>query len=118
MASSLSNLVNNLSEGIHKLNVNTDTMMKKCETCKLNINIATKYELREYKCLCCDKNYQQKFDENLKLNNFLIHTNFLTMITISLCYCCKKVFILKNIWIINKNSMKHHFLKKKIFTST
>ena len=25
-----------------------------------------KYDLIEYKCLCCNKNYQKKFDENLK----------------------------------------------------
>ena len=39
------------------------------------------------------------------------------MITITLCYCCKKVFILMNIWIIGKNLMKHHYLKKKDFYS-
>ena len=25
-----------------------------------------KYDLIQYKCLCCNKNYQKKFDENLK----------------------------------------------------
>ena len=34
---------------------------------------------------------------------------------ISLSYCCEKVFILKNTWMIGKNSMKHHYLKKKNF---
>ena len=33
MASSLSNLVNNLSERINSNNVNADTMIKKCKTC-------------------------------------------------------------------------------------
>ena len=32
--------------------------------------------------------------------DFLIHTNFLTMISISLLYCCKKVFTLMNLWVI------------------
>ena len=30
----------------------------------------------------------------------------------SLFYHCEKVFILMNIWIIEKNSMKYHYLKK------
>ena len=41
MASSLSNLVNNLSEGVHKLNVNLDTMIKDVELVELKISIAT-----------------------------------------------------------------------------
>ena len=48
-------------------------------------------------------------------NNFLIHTNFLTT-TISLFYCCEKVFILMNIWMTGKNSTKHHYHKNKIFS--
>ena len=38
------------------------------------------------------------------------------MITISLFYCYEKVFILMNIWMIWKNSMEQHYLKKKIFS--
>ena len=73
MANSLSNLVNNPSEGIHKINVNTD-MIKNVKVAELNINIATAFkeytgfinDLIKYKCLCCNKNYQDKFDEKLK----------------------------------------------------
>ena len=36
---------------------------------------------------------------------------------ISLFFCCKKVFILMNIWMIRKNSVKYFCLKKKIFYS-
>ena len=32
-------------------------------------------------------------------------------------YCWEKVFILMNIWMIGKNSMKHHGEKKKIFVA-
>ena len=39
------------------------------------------------------------------------------MITKSLFYYCKKVFILINKWIIGKKLMKHHYLKKKDFSS-
>ena len=57
-----------------ELNVNTDTMIKKYETCRTKYKycdcflkyINFKDDLKEYKCLCCNKNYQQKFDERLK----------------------------------------------------
>ena len=65
MASSLSNLVRNLSERFKKLNVNTDTMIKKYCDCFLEY-INFKDHLTQYKCLCCNDNYQQKFDEKLK----------------------------------------------------
>ena len=41
MASSLSNLVNNLSERIHKTNVNTNMMIKNVKLVELNISITT-----------------------------------------------------------------------------
>ena len=44
----------------------------------------------------------------------LIHKNFLTMISKSLLYCCKKVFGL-SMWIYGwlNNSVKHHYQRKK-----
>ena len=41
MSSSLSNLVSNLSEGIHKSDVNTARTIKNGKHVKLNINIVT-----------------------------------------------------------------------------
>ena len=38
-----------------------------------------KDDLIEYKCLCCNRNYQKKFDENLK-KCFVNTYKFLTMI--------------------------------------
>ena len=64
----------------------------------------------------CNKNFQYKLDEALK-DEFLIHTNFLTTAIINVFYCCEKVFILMNILMIDKNSMKHHYLKKEAFCS-
>ena len=32
------------------------------------------------------------------------------MISISLFYCCKKMFIHLNTWMIDKNSIRHHCL--------
>ena len=41
MASSLSNYVNNLSEGIHKIESKYGTMIKNVKLAELNISIAT-----------------------------------------------------------------------------
>ena len=73
MASSLSNLVNNPSEGIHKIKCTYEHNDKKCETCRIRYKycncfleyINFKDDLIEYKCLCCNKSYQQKIDEEL-----------------------------------------------------
>ena len=95
-------------------------MIKNLKVEELNITITTveytnfKDHLTAYKCLCCNKKYQQKFDVKLK-NDFFIHTSFLTATIISLFYCWEKMFILMNIWMIRKNSMKDPYLKKKIF---
>ena len=80
MACSLSNLVNNLAEGFHKIKCKNehDNNAKRLE---LHTKIATAFlntpndrdNLIEYKCVCSNKNYQKEFDENL--NRFLIHTN-------------------------------------------
>ena len=78
MASTLSNLVNNLSEVSHRVKCKFGHNDKNCET-KLNISricgicrIKYKYcdsflectnfkdDLTEYKCMCCNKKYQQK----------------------------------------------------------
>ena len=43
MASSLSNLVNNFSDRIHKIKCKYDTMTKNVKFAELNINIATAF---------------------------------------------------------------------------
>ena len=94
-----------------------NTMIKNTKLLEINKNFQD--DLIEYKCLSCIKNYQKKIDEQLKKNsNFLMHTHFLTMISISVFYCCKKVFTHMNTWMIGKNSMKHNDLKRKIFRVT
>ena len=37
------------------------------------------------------------------------------MISVSLFYCCEKVFIHMITWVIGENLMRHHYQKKKIF---
>ena len=65
--------------------------------------------------MCCNKSYQHKFDKKLK-ERFFNAYKFLTTAVISLFNCYKKVFILMAIWIIGKNLMKDHYLKKKSFS--
>ena len=53
-----------------KLNVITDINIRKVKLVKFLKYINFKDDLIEYKYLCCNKNYQQKFDEKL-MENFL-----------------------------------------------
>ena len=74
MASSLSNLVNNIFERIHKIECKYGHNERKyeargitTEACNCFLEYKNfKDNLIEYKCLYCNKNYQQKFDEKLK----------------------------------------------------
>ena len=88
IANSLSNLVNNLSGGIQKIECKYGHDNKKCETCGIKYKYWDCFleytnfrdDLTEYKCLCCHKNYKQKFDEKLKERffntyNFSNHDN-------------------------------------------
>ena len=60
----LSNLINNLAEGIY-------TVKCKCKYWDCFPEYTNfKNDLTEYKCLCCDKKYQQKFYEKLNERNF------------------------------------------------
>ena len=78
MASSLSNLVNKLAEGIHKIKCKYEHDDKKCESCGIkykNCDCFLEYknfkdDLTEYKFLFCNKNYQKKFDKNLNKGFF------------------------------------------------
>ena len=70
MASSLSNLINNLAEGIHKI---------ECKDCDCFLEYESiKDNLIKYKCLSCNKNYSSKLDEELKIrfkNTFRFSNN-------------------------------------------
>ena len=72
MASSLSNLVNNLSERILKIKFKNGHNDKNCEALGIKYCVCfleqTNFvdDLIEYKSLRCNKSYQKKFDKNLK----------------------------------------------------
>ena len=81
MARSLSNRVNNLAEGIHKIKRKYGQDDKKRRTCRNKYNYCNYFfeyanfndDLMEYKCSCC-KNYQKQFDEKLSETFFNIYT--------------------------------------------
>ena len=120
------NLVDNLSEGIHKIKSKYGHDNEKCETCKIkykNCKCCLKYirdDLIEYKCLWCNNKYQKKFDENLKKRfaNTYKFSNHHIIPWYKFILFCKNVFTNMNTWMTGKNSMKHHYLRKKIFAVT
>ena len=119
MASSLSNLFNNLSEGINRIKCKFGHDDKKCETCGIQYKHCdcfleytnVKDDLIEYKCFSCNKSYERKFDEKLK-------ERFSSTYAFSSYDNNKFILLIMNIWMIEKNSMKRHYLKKKIFIVT
>ena len=74
MSSSLSNLVNNLSEGLHRIKCKLEHDNKKCETCGIKYKYCDcfleytnfKDDLIEYKYLSCNKIYRQNIVEKIK----------------------------------------------------
>ena len=72
MASSLSNLANNLSDGIHRIKCKYRHDDKKCGTSGIKYKYCNSFleytnfkdDLIEYKCLCCNKNYQKRLMKN------------------------------------------------------
>ena len=88
MGSSLSNLLNSLSEGIHKIKCKYRQDDKKCKDCGTEYKYCNcfleyrffKGDLIKCKGLSCDKNYQYKLDKKLEkifINtcNFSNHNN-------------------------------------------
>ena len=85
MVSSLSNLVDNLAEGIHTIKCTN------CKTCCLEYT-HLKDGLIEFKCLYCYKISKKNLCKLTNIKNLSIHINLLTKISVSLFRCCEKVF--------------------------
>ena len=70
MASSLSNLVYNVAEGVHKI---------QCKDCDCFLEYESmKDNLIKYKCLSCNKDYSDKLDEKIEIkfmNTFKFSNN-------------------------------------------
>ena len=96
IAQDLSNLVDDLAEGIYRIKCKYRHGNKKCKTSGI------KYT----NCECFLE--QTNFQDNL--------IKYKCLCFINLCNCCKKVSNLLNILMIGKKPMELHHLKKNIFT--
>ena len=77
--SSLSNLVDNLTERIHKI---------KCKDCDCFLEHESALDIFiKYKCLSCNKDYSNKLDEELK-KKFKNTLSSITMVSINLFPFC------------------------------
>ena len=85
MASSLSNLVDNLAEGIHKVKCKDFDYFLEYESVKDN--------LIKYKFLSSNKDYSNMLEENFK-KPFKNTFQFLIMILMNLFCCYEKLFVL------------------------
>ena len=106
MASSLSNLVDNIAEGIHKIKCKVFVYFLEYEI--LNGNFI------KYKCLSCDKDYSNKLDEKLKKrfkNTFKFSDNDINKFILLL----RKGVYPVSTWMIGRSLMKQHYLKMKSF---
>ena len=109
MSSSLSKLVDNLSEGIHN---------NKCADCKSNIDyIKTKNEKLILECYNCRKRYRKKFNKEL-IKRFASKYEFCNNDLNKFVLLLRKGVFLMNMQILGKNLVKYHYQAKKIFIVT
>ena len=102
MASSLTNLFNNLSEGVHKIKCKSEHDDERCETCGIRCKYCNCFfeytifndDLIEYKCFCCNKNYQHKFDKKLKERFFNTY----------------KIFNHENVFLLRKHIFLYEYM--------
>ena len=106
---SLSNLVNNLAEEIHKIKRKDYDYFIEYESVEENSI--------KYKGTSCDKNYLNKIYDELKKifkNIFTFSNNDINKTILLL----RKGVIFMSIWMNGKSLMKHHSLKRKNFIAT
>ena len=109
MSSSLSELVDNLSEGIHN---------NKCVNCNSCLDyVKTENKKLILKCFNCNNYYKNTFNQDL-IKNFKNTYSFCDNDLNKFILLLKKAFILMNMWIVGKNLMGHHYQIKKVFIVT
>ena len=106
MSSSLSKLVDNLSEGIHN---------NKCADCKSSLDyIKTKNEKLILECYNCKQRYRKKLNKEL-IKRFSGTYEFCNNDLNIFVLLLRKGVYPYNIWILGKDLMKYHYQTKKIF---
>ena len=107
MSTSLSSLVDNLSEKLHS---------DKCKGCKSELDyMSIKNNRINFQCLECKKNYKEDYKELIKrfANTYQFCNGDINKFILLL----RKEFIHMNIWLAGKDLMKHHYQIKSIFTA-
>ena len=106
MSSSLSNLVDNLSEGLH---------CDKCTDCKSCLDyMKFKDDQLIFSCFECKKNDKKYFNNEL-IKRFANLYEFCNKDINKSILLLRKGFIHMNTRIVGKDLMKHHCLIKKLF---
>ena len=109
MSSSLSKLVDNLSEGIHN---------NKCADCKSNLDyIKTKNEKLILECYNCKQRYRKKFNKEL-IKRFASTYEFCDNDLNKFVLLLRKGVCPYEYAILGKNLVKYHYQAKKIFIVT
>ena len=114
MSTSLSNLVRNLSEGLHN---------DRCIDCKSYLDYLTTKDDQEsctqliFRCFRCKNNYKKNFSKEL-IQRFGNISEFCNGDLNKFILLLIRVFIHMNTWIVGKDLMKHNCLTKKPFIAT
>ena len=109
MATSLSKLVDNLTEDIHG---------DKCVDCKSDLSYMKVIdETLIFRCFNCKKNYKKEINKEL-IKRFPSTYKFCNNDLNKFVMLLEKVFILMSIWMVGINLMKHQYLAKNHFIAT
>ena len=111
MSTSLSGLVNNLSDGVHNDKCTDYTSYLDYITTKDDQQSCTQLIFR---CFECKKNYEKDFNKELN-KRFANIYEFCNGDINKFILLLRKGFIHMNTWIVGKDVMKHHCLIKKLF---
>ena len=107
MSSSLSSLVDNLSEGLHNYD---------CTNCKSCLDyISAKDNQLIFKSTECSKNHKEHFNKDL-IERFASIYEFCDRDINKFILLLRKEFIHMNTWMAGKDLMKNYYLTKKLFT--
>ena len=114
MSTSLSKLIDNLSEDLHN---------DECKDCKSYLDYVTIKDNQKsctqliFRCFSNKKNYEKDFNKEL-IQRFANIYEFCNGDLNKFILLLRKDVTLMSIWIIGKDLMRYHYLIKKLFTVT